>query len=330
MVEKVRHGLAVVCAADGFSDGWGDIDNADLGAPFNLVTKRHGVGADKSLEDTIVEVLSGVTGENTVGNESKDGLGAVLLEDGSSLAESAASVGHVIDKDGNLVLDVTDKNHATNNVGAGALLVDKSEAGVEVVGNGGSTLGATSIGGDDHAVLGLVVLANVAKERRLRVQVVDGDAEEALDLRSMEINGDNVVGTGGLQHVGDKSGANRSAGLVFLVLASVGEVGNNGSYPPSTGGSAGRDGDEELHQALVDVAGGGRLDNEDIFVADRLADGEGGFLVRVVEGDGPSDLDSKSLRNLLAELRMAPSADELDLVRHFAGHVVEKSEGPVK
>lgn len=65
-------------------------------------------------------------------------------------------------------------------------------------------------------------------------------------------------------------------------------------YPPSTGGSAGRDGDEELHQALVDVAGGGGLDNEDIFVADRLADGEGGFLVRVVEGDGPSDLDSES------------------------------------
>lgn len=45
-----------------------------------------------------------------MGNESKDGLGAVLLEDGSGLDESAASVGHVIDKDGDLVLDVTDKS----------------------------------------------------------------------------------------------------------------------------------------------------------------------------------------------------------------------------
>lgn len=34
-----------------------------------------------------------------------------------------------------------------------------------------------------------------------------------------------TVGTGGLQHVGDKSGADRGARLVFLVLASVGEVG---------------------------------------------------------------------------------------------------------
>ena len=34
-----------------------------------------------------------------------------------------------------------------------------------------------------------------------------------------------TVGTGGLQHVGDKSGADRSARLVLLVLASVGKVG---------------------------------------------------------------------------------------------------------
>jgi hypothetical protein len=34
-----------------------------------------------------------------------------------------------------------------------------------------------------------------------------------------------TVGTGGLQHVGDKSGADRSARLVLLVLASIGEVG---------------------------------------------------------------------------------------------------------
>lgn len=45
-----------------------------------------------------------------MGNESKNSLGAILLENGSSLAESAASVGHVVDKDGDLVLDVTDKN----------------------------------------------------------------------------------------------------------------------------------------------------------------------------------------------------------------------------
>lgn len=69
---------------------------------------------------------------------------------------------------------------------------------------------------------------------------------ECTYLRSMKINGDNVyasqlvaehsftpeesgklltVGTGGLQHVGDKPGADRSTRLVLLVLTSVGEVG---------------------------------------------------------------------------------------------------------
>ena len=125
----------------------------------NLVTERDGVGADKSLEDTAVKVLNGVTREDTVGNKSKDGLGAVLLEDGGSLAESAASVGHIVDKNGDLVLDVTDKNlshesvfqsndptssellsyHATNDVGTGALLVDEGETSVKVIGNRGST-----------------------------------------------------------------------------------------------------------------------------------------------------------------------------------------------
>lgn len=60
--------------------------------------------------------------------------------------------------------------------------MDKSEASVEVVGDGGSTLGTTGIGGNDHTVLSLVVLANVAEERRLRIQVVDGNAEEAFSF----------------------------------------------------------------------------------------------------------------------------------------------------
>ena len=63
---------------------------------------------------------------------------------------------------------------------------------------------------------------------------------------------------------------------------------------PIPGGAACRDHDQQLHQPLVDVAGGGGLNDEDIFVANRLADREGGFLVRVVEGDGAGDLDAES------------------------------------
>ena len=50
-------------------------------------------------------------------------------------------------------------------------------------------------------------------------------------------------------------------------------------HVPLPRGSARRNHDQQLHQALVDVASGGGLEDEDILVADRLADGEGGLLV---------------------------------------------------
>ena len=68
-------------------------------------------------------------------------------------------------------------------------------------------------------------------------------------------------------------------------------------YPSSPSSPTGRDADQQLHQPLVDIAGRCRLNNEDIFVADRLAHGEGGFLVGVAEGDSTSDLDAESRSN---------------------------------
>lgn len=59
-----------------------------------------------------------------MGDEGQDRLGPVLLEHRSSLDQGAASVGHVVNEDGNLVLHVTDENHAADDIGTGAFLVD--------------------------------------------------------------------------------------------------------------------------------------------------------------------------------------------------------------
>lgn len=106
---------------------------------------------------------------------------------------SSAGVGHVVDENGDLVLDVTDEDHATNDVGSGALLVNQSKGRVEAIGNRGGTLGTTSIRRHDDAVLNVQVLADPAKHRGLGVKVVDGHVEEALDLRCVEVHGDDVV-----------------------------------------------------------------------------------------------------------------------------------------
>ena len=50
--------------------------------------------------------------------------------------QSAARVGHVVDEDGDFVLDVADEDHAGDFVGARALFVDEGEAEVEAVGYG--------------------------------------------------------------------------------------------------------------------------------------------------------------------------------------------------
>ena len=79
----------------------------------------------------------------------------------------------------------------------------------------------------------------------------------------MEVHRDDMVAASRLQHIGHELGGDRSPTLIFLVLARVGEVGQDGGDAPSGGGAAGVDEDEELHDVVVDVAGLGGLDDED-------------------------------------------------------------------
>ncbi|KAI3535003.1 hypothetical protein CSPX01_11693 [Colletotrichum filicis] len=88
---------------------------------------------------------------------------------------------------------------------------------------------------------------------------------------------------GNLQHVRDKLGANRSTTLSAGVLSqqcdipidrSEGRLTDDGGDSAGRRGSAGVDHDEKLHEPVVDVAGLAGLDDEDIFVADALANGD--------------------------------------------------------
>lgn len=75
-----------------------------------------------------------------------------------------------------------------------------------------------------------------------------------------------MVASGRLQHVGNKLCGDRRAGLVLLVLTSVWEVGDDGGDAAGGGGFAGVNHDEEFHEAVVDLARGGRLEDKDCIV----------------------------------------------------------------
>lgn len=60
------------------------------------------------------------------------------------------------------------------------------------------------------------------------------------------------------------------------------------------------DHDQQLHEAIIDVAWCGGLDDEDVLVSDGLAHCDTGFLVGVVEAHGLCDLDAQPVLRAMA------------------------------
>lgn len=85
------------------------------------------MGLDIPLQAATVQVLNCLSGEDTVDNNGVDLSGTVLHNGLSGLGESTAGIGHIVDDNGDLVLDISNKNHAGNFVGTGTFLVNKSE-----------------------------------------------------------------------------------------------------------------------------------------------------------------------------------------------------------
>lgn len=201
MGEEEADGLAVVGTAAGLSEGGADVDSLNTVALLLLLGVGDGVGNHQAVEAAAVQVLDRLAGQDTVDDDGVDFLGAVLHDRVGGLDERAAGVGHVVDDDGNLVLDVADEDHARDLVGAGTFLVDQSELQVEAIGDGSRTkgrllelgyngrirpidlpLGTTGVGGDNDAVADVEVFADPLQYTGLSIQVVDGDIEETLDL----------------------------------------------------------------------------------------------------------------------------------------------------
>lgn len=236
-----------------------DVDGLNTVAQGLLLFVGNSVGDDELGQLGLVELFYSIAGENAVGDNGDGAAGSVLDDDLGGLTEGTASIGHIVDDNGDFAANITDQNHARDLVGTGALLVDESEAEVEAVGDGSSSLGTAGVRRDNDTVLDLEVVADPAEGAGLGVEVVDRDIEEALDLRGVEIHSDDMVAASGLKHVSHQTGSDGSARFVLLVLASVGEVGQDGGDAAGRGSLASVDHDEQLHDSIVDVAGGGGL-----------------------------------------------------------------------
>lgn len=132
-----------------------------------------------------------------------------------------------------------------------------------VGGKGGLPLRATSIRAYDDGFADIQIVSDPPKRTGLRVQVVHGHIEEPLDLTRMQVHGDDMIAAGCLQHIRHEFCSDGSTGSVFLVLTGIGEVGDHGGDTTGRCSLAGVDDDEEFHEAVIDVARSGGLEDED-------------------------------------------------------------------
>lgn len=149
----------------------------------------------------VVNGVNGGAAENAMSDNSKNLASAVAVEGFRRLGQlleaincmitnreigittySSTGVGHVIHKDSYLVLNITHKNHAADNIRSRALLVNQSKSGVETVCKRGSALRTAGIRRDDDAVLNVQVLTDPPQDGRLSIQVIYRHIEKSLDL----------------------------------------------------------------------------------------------------------------------------------------------------
>ena len=145
-------------------------------------------------------------------------LGAAVDEQLRRARERAAGVDHVVDQHAGAALDRADDRVGDGDV-VGALrpvLVDERELGVDVglaeaVGEAPGELAAAGVGRDDGDRFARDLATHVVGEQRDRGEVVDREVEEALDLPGVQVDGDDAVGTGRGEQVGEESRGDRLA-----------------------------------------------------------------------------------------------------------------------
>lgn len=78
----------------------------------------------------------------------------------------------------------------------------------------------------------------------------------------MKVHGNDVVAASCLEHVCHELSRDGCTALVLLILARVGEVGNDSGDTPGGSSFASVDHDEELHESIIDVVRLCRLQDE--------------------------------------------------------------------
>jgi hypothetical protein len=137
---------------------------------------------------------------------------------------------------------------------------------------------AADVRRDDDDLVLAVALLDVVDHHRAAEEVVGRDVEETLDLAGVQVDGQDAVGAGRGDQVGDQLGRDRRAAVGLPVLAGIAEIGDHRRDAPGRGALQRIHHDQQLHQVVIGRVRG-RLDDEDVLAADILIDSDEDFLV---------------------------------------------------
>ena len=237
------------------------------------------VGHHELADHRLLQPLEHGPGEHPVGDAGHDVEGAPLLERLRRLHQGSPGGNDVVEDDHVLPVHVPDHVHDLDLVLPGPPLVDEGQRRLESGGVGPGHLHAADVGGHDHHV-GRKRGLHVLHEHRRGEQMIERNVEEPLDLRGVQIHGQNPFRPRGGDEVRHELGGDGDPRLVFAVLARVPEVRDHRRHPPGGSPPDRVQHDQELH----DVAGGGirGLDDEHVVAADVLVDLDPGLPVREI------------------------------------------------
>ena len=152
-------------------------------------------------------------------------------------ADRTACADHVIEHQTNLPLDWT-----TDDVPLLGLkrivsdFIDNSEFATDALRMSKGPLDASFVWAHHDDVLGVQVLVlEIPRQGRSRIQMVDRYVKKALDLRGVQVHCQDPIGTGSGDQIRNQLGRDRSAPLVLAVLARIAIVWNHRSDPSCTG-----------------------------------------------------------------------------------------------
>ena len=123
--------------------------------------------------------------------------------------------------------------------------------------------------GRGHDQVGDLLGAEVIDQDGHRVEVVDGDLEEPLDLGAVQVHRQDAVGPRRLDAIGADPSPDRDPRLVLLVPLGVGEIGDDRRDLRRAGALERVDPEEQLDEIVVDRVIG-PLDDEDVAAAARF------------------------------------------------------------